>query len=521
MATTNRIAAGSLLAVLLSGTMLQAQVTAPQVWDDWQATLQAGGATELTVGSEDYAGGTLTLSDIAFTMTEDDATIAVTLPRLVLTENSDGSVAITMAETAPIRVTSEDEDGAPTALSLTAEQPGAAITATGTPGALDYAIDFPLFALNLDSLDVEGRDYVATGRFAVTAVTGTYGSVTKDGMIDVAYDIAGAGSEFTFDLTETDTTAKPARTISFSAAGQMDAPQSQATMTVPENAADLDEAEALAAGFTFTGNQSAGAGEITFRADDNGSVTEGSLTMAGATATAGAGGSDVSYDMALNDLSVALAGGDLPFPVNFTSSGIALDVAMPMLPSDEASPFKFVLDLADLALNEEVWAMFDPQKTIPRDPATLRLDLSGLAHIQDEDTAAPAAPAPTKPGMTAPAGDAEAMGLPAILHSLDINDLTLAFGGARIGATGALTFDPADWLADAMPMPVGEIDLSLKGINALTQKLQALGLIPAEQVMMGMMFLGMYTVPTGDDEMGATIGFTADGGITANGQPVF
>lgn len=150
MVTTSRVAAGSLLAVLLSGTMLQAQVTAPQVWDDWQATLRAGGAAELTVGAEDYAGGTLTLSDITFTMSEDDATIAMSLPQLVLTEQGDGSVAITMAETAPIHVTAESEEGAPTTLEMTAEQPGAAIIATGAPGAMDYTLDFPLFALNLD-----------------------------------------------------------------------------------------------------------------------------------------------------------------------------------------------------------------------------------------------------------------------------------------------------------------------------------------------------------------------------------
>ena len=523
MSASPRVIAGSALAVLLSSTILHAQVTAPQVWEDWQATLTAGGAADVTIGAEDYAGGVLTISDLAFTMAEDDATIAVTLPQLVLTEQSDGSVAITMAERMPVHVTTRaEEDDAPTEVHLEAEQPGLAITATGTRDALHYALDVPLFALNLLSLDVEGRDYEAAGRFAITGITGDYASTTAAELIDVDYDIAAASSDFTLDLTEVDTTAKPVRNIALSITGSVAAPQSAAVMSLPEGAAGLDDAAALAAGFTLDGSQSAGATSVTFTVSENGSVTEGSFDAEATTATAKAGGVDMSYGMEMTGLAFALSGGEMPFPLNFTAARVGVDVAMPIAVADAPSPFALDIDLADLALNEEVWALFDPNKTIPRDPATLRVDLGGLASVADPDAprAAPAAPQ-SKPGMTAPAAAADDdMPFPALVHSLDINDITIAFGGAKIAATGALTFDPTDWAGENVPMPVGTINLGLNGLNGLAQKLSALGLIPADQVMMGMMMLGMFTVPTGDDEMTSEIEFTEDGGITANGQPV-
>lgn len=518
MSAFHRIAAGSTLAVLLSSTMLHAQITAPDVWQDWQATLAASGAGALVVGSEDYSNGTLTLRDLALTLTEDEAEVALSLPELVLTEQGDGSVAITMSARMPVQVTSESEDGTPVAMQMEAEQPDLAITATGTPDALHYALDVPLFALNLLSLDVEERDYEATGRFALTDITGDYASRQQDALVAVDYDIAATRAEFTLDLTEVDATAKPARTIALNVTGGVDAPQSAAAMTLPENAAGLDDAEALAAGFTLDGTQSAGATEVQFSVTENGLVTEGNFAAAATSAVAKAGGIDIAYGMEMTDLALAMTGGELPFPLSFTAARVGVDVAMPIAPSETASPYAFDLDLAELSLNEEVWALFDPDQTIPRDPATLRLDLAGLASVIDADAPASAA---GKPGMADTDGLSDDMPLPAQIQTLDINDITLAFGGARIAASGALAFDPEDWAGDDMPMPVGTIDLALNGLNGLSQKLSALGLIPADQVMMGMMMLGMFTIPTGDDEMSSEIEFTEGGGITANGQSVF
>lgn len=523
MFASSRVFAGSTLAVLLSSTMLHAQVTAPQVWEDWQATLAAGGASDVTIANEEYTGGTLTITDLAFTMADADASIAVTLPQLVLREQGDGSVAITMSERMPIHISTIPSDDAPRDQAhLEAEQPGIAITASGTPDAVHYALDVPLFALNLLSLEVEDRDYEATGRFAVTGITGDYASTKAGELIDVTYDILAESADFTLDLTEVDTSAKPARTIALALAGRVDAPQSAAVMSLPEGAAALDDAAALAAGFALDGSQSAGATSVTFTISENGSVTEGSFDAASTSALAKAGGVDMSYGMEMTGLAFALSGGEMPFPLNFTAARIGVDVAMPIAVADAPSPFAFDLDLADVELNEEVWALFDPNKSIPRDPATLRIDLGGQASLVDPaaPTAPPAAPQ-GKPGMNSPAApDAGDMALPALIHSLDINDVTLAFGGAKIAASGALAFDPADWAGDEVPMPVGTINLALNGLNGLAQKLSALGLIPADQVMMGMMMLGMFTIPTGDDQMSSEIEFTEGGGITANGQPV-
>jgi hypothetical protein len=48
--------------------------------------------------------------------------------------------------------------------------------------------------------------------------------------------------------------------------------------------------------------------------------------------------------------------------------------------------------------------------------------------------------------------------------------------------------------------------------------LVAMGLLPEEQVMGARMMLGLFTVPTGDDQLTTTIEVNAEGQILANGQ---
>ncbi len=145
--------------------------------------------------------------------------------------------------------------------------------------------------------------------------------------------------------------------------------------------------------------------------------------------------------------------------------------------------------------------MVDPMEQLPRDPATLILDVTGtakmLVDLIDEEFA-----------------DAEA---PGEVESVDINELQVTIAGAELTGEGAFTFDNAD-MSMGYPKPLGAVDLALKGGNALLDKLVAMGLVPEEQAMGGRMMLGMFTVPAGDDELTSKIEFRDDGGLYANGQ---
>lgn len=72
-----------------------------------------------------------------------------------------------------------------------------------------------------------------------------------------------------------------------------------------------------------------------------------------------------------------------------------------------------------------------------------------------------------------------------------------------------------------VPQPVGGIDLTLVGGNALIDKLVAVGLVPEQQAMGARMMLGLLAVP-GDtpDTLNSKIEINEMGHILANGQRI-
>jgi len=149
--------------------------------------------------------------------------------------------------------------------------------------------------------------------------------------------------------------------------------------------------------------------------------------------------------------------------------------------------------------------MFDPMAQLPRDPATLILDISGAARML-VDIFDPSRP-PTMP-------------TPGELHALDLNELQLTFGGAELTGDGAFTFDNTDMVTyDGFPKPLGSVSLKLLGGNGLLDKLIAMGVVPEEQAMGVRMMAGLFAnAGPGPDELNSTIEVREDGGLYANGQ---
>ena len=131
----------SAVALLVAGPAL-ADVTAQQVWDDWKAQMAVYGESAVTVGSETYENGVLTVTDLGFDVTgEDGSTATGNLPQLVLTENGDGTVTVTMSEEYPITITTpaDPETGSDASeLDLAFRHTGLSMTVSGNPGALTY-----------------------------------------------------------------------------------------------------------------------------------------------------------------------------------------------------------------------------------------------------------------------------------------------------------------------------------------------------------------------------------------------
>ncbi len=183
------------------------------------------------------------------------------------------------------------------------------------------------------------------------------------------------------------------------------------------------------------------------------------------------------------------------------------DLLMPLSATDEPVDFALGVNLTDLAVNEEIWAMIDPGAMLAHDPATLILDVTGTAKLF-ADLADPAQ-----------AAALAEMPVPGEVHSVSLNDLTVAIAGAQVTGAGAFTFDNTDTTTiPGVPRPEGKLEIQANGINALIDSLVQMGLVPEEQVMGARMMLGLFTVPVGDDQLTSTIEVNAEGHVLANGQ---
>jgi|GEM_PF-1528170 len=152
-------------------------------------------------------------------------------------------------------------------------------------------------------------------------------------------------------------------------------------------------------------------------------------------ATSSVAGGEVRFAMSKDGLSyggegresrLSMTASALPVPIEATVARTAFNMMLPVSRSDTAAPFAAMVAVVDLALSDGIWNLFDPGAQLPRDPATLIIDLSGAARMLI-DVLDPVT-----------AGRAE---LPGEIEALSLNQLKLSAAGAELSGQGAATFD--------------------------------------------------------------------------------
>jgi len=483
---------------LLSGSAAFAQVTAQDVWDNWSANLGLYSTEGVTIGSEDYTGGVLTVTDVAINFADAEGTATALLGNVTMTEQGDGTVLVTMSEEIPLTMTGPATEGTgEMTMDMTVTQAGLQMLVSGTPEAMVYDITADSYGLLLNSL-TDGA-VSATGGFVMNGVAGSYSVETTD-MQALAYDLAATSVDLSLDIDD------PTQNLVLSFAGAVTDIATSATMVtpLPENTTPetvLMDGLAGEAGYTYS------SGAFTFDATQDGLPVTGTLAIGQGGVDFVASADGIGYSSLTEGLTIEAMSDMMPFPVQISLAQYGFDLLMPLSATDEPVDFALGVNLTELAINEEIWAMLDPSAMLPRDPASLIIDITGTARLLI-DLADPAQ-----------AAAAASMAAPGELHSLSLNDLTLIFGGAQITGTGAFTFDNADTTTiPGIPRPEGKLDLRADGINGLIDTLVAMGLLPEDQVMGARMMLGLFTVPVGDDQLTSTIEVNAEGHVLANGQ---
>ena len=492
---------GTVIALLMS-TTAQAEVTAEQVWKSWMDFSTSMGQT-MAAGSQEMAGDTLTVSNVVITAKTATGSVEGSIESVAFKEMGDGTVEVTMSPEFPLAITEQVEGADPVEIKLTLKQSGMKLLVSGSDAELGTALSADSLTMVLDGVSAATADVQVDVSMAMNGIAGTYGVKNGDAK-EVTSDFSASG--MTIDVKVVD----PAQSSDFAMNGTIEGITSNGTTTIPKTVDFTDMTAALAAGFATKGAATFGKGTYAFDFKD--ATSSGNLA---GTVESGA------FDVAMNDdaltyqaseagVDFKLMSSDLPIPeVSLKMAEAAFGMMMPLGQSTEPKDFSFLTKVVGLAVSDEIWGMFDPGAVLPRDPATLIIDVTGKANwLIDIFKQDPANPTTEVPGQ---------------IHALTLKQLQLTAAGVDLSASGDFTFDNTDMVTyEGMPKPVGTLDAKLIGGNGLIDKLIQMGILPEDQAMGGRMMMGMFAtaVEGQEDTITSNVEMKEDGSVFANGQQI-
>ena len=500
-----RRSCGAALAYTIATQGAWADLTANDIWADWQSYFQSMGYT--ITGDESSAGDVTTITNMTVLMDlpEDEAEFSMMMPEVTLTENGDGTVGIGFPESFPLTLSGTAEDEV-FSVDLIYSQTDLDMVVSGTPEDMTY--DYSASQLSVAIKELEAGDEALPAdafdvQFDMVDVTGSSRMLIGEDRT-IAQTLEAA--ELSYNVAFED----PELGDSGLFVGQLNDLTFEGDNVLPSGLDLSDPSAFYTSGFEFDGEFTYGSGETNISGVAEGSEFTMASSSEGGRFAASMDAESLAYDLEQNKTQMAVTTADLPFPLELAMEKAGLKLDIPVQPSDEVKPFGFATNLTDFTMSDVLWSMFDPAGTLPRDPATIALDTSGTAkvlmNIFDPEQAA-----------ALESSDE----LPAELHSLTINELLVSLVGARLSGDGDFAFDNENTQEFGMPAPSGVANLELVGANALIDKLIGMGLMSENDALGARMMMGMMAVPGDEpDTLTSKIEFTEDGQILANGQRI-
>ena len=498
---------GSAFFALASANSAAADLTAQDVWSNWKDYMSSTGYQ--ISGSEQTSGTVLTVSDLVMMVPnpDDQGEVKMTMDQLVFTGNGDGTVSVQMPDTFPMSITATDPDGDLFDATLGYSQGNHVLLASGDPGDFKYSYSADQVGIALTALSIDGETIPSDSAKLDVALTNVANETTLTGTDTFSVVQQMTSDALTYDVRFKDVDSD----VDFAISGAMQALEFGGDATLPQNVDTADIQQMLSAGFKFDGAFGYGKGQSKIDSDTEGQTFAAESSSDGGTIRIAMDAQSLIYDVLQSNSAVSVTSGDLPFPIDLNLVRSGFKLAMPVAKSDAEQDFALSITLGDFTMSETLWGLFDPAQALPRDPASVLLDLSGKAKVLVDflspDIAEELEQAETPPGE---------------LNALSINDLLASVAGAKLTGSGAFTFDnSAPSPFGAMPAPNGGVDLELAGANGLLDTLIEMGLVTDEDAMGPRMMMGMLAVP-GDapDTLISKIEINEEGHIMANGQRI-
>ena len=500
-----RLATSTALALCLGASPALADLTTQQVWDRLETTMTDMGYT--VTATETASGNALEITDmtLVYALPDDEGTVTAEIARLSFAENGDGSVLVEMSDSVPITIVASLPDEEPERTVMTYNDGDLTVTISGTPSDLQYDYTGSAVSISLVEMLVDGEPMMTDdSRFDVTLsdvsgsatiknAPGQPSDVTQESRIaSLAYDLAFP-DELTGDMAQI--------------TGALEDVTLDSQSSLPEGFNPNDPEAMAIEGFESRVNMAYASGAMTFAVPGEAGINTGTSQSASGAFELVAEDGSFTYDMSAEDLSYAMTSAELPVPVNVDMSAFGLRLTFPTMASDTPEDVGVALTLSDLALSDAIWSLFDSAGVLPRDPATLVLNLTGQV----------------TPNMSLMQPEAMvAGGVPGELNALTLENFEIDAAGAKLTGTGDFRFDNDDLQTfGGVPRPEGSATFSVSGANALIDKLISMGVLTSEDAMGARMMMGMFAVP-GDapDSLNSTITINEQGHVLANGMRI-
>ena len=487
-------------AVLCFAGPLSADVTADDVWNDISAYM--AGIGYRIDGQETRSGNTLSISDIRITgsLGPDTGSMVIQLDSIELAETGGGAVDIILPPVVPVVSEFTGPDDETFTSTVEYRHSGLVARASGTPAEMLYTYTADTISVLSNGPEIDGTTFF-TAEGDLTGISGTT-TMTLGGTRVYDQQMAAAGATYQISFADPEGDGEGRIT------GEISDLTFEGTSDLPALVSEqLNMSEMLAAGFSAGGNFRTG--PATHQVTSNSAEADFNMNLATGETVLDVemSGDGLSYGGTQSDLVASYETSALPFPIAFAAEDSGFELGMPLRQSEEPADFALLLSLEKFTMDDFLWNMFDSASRLPRDPATLVVDLAGKATVLFDFL---------DPASIAAAG--EAGDAPADIDSLDVRELRLEIAGASLQGEGSFEFPETDM---PFPRPVGGVDLSLVGGNGLIDNLVAIGLLPEEQAMAARMMMGLLAVP-GDapDTLTSRIEMNEQGHIIANGQRI-
>ncbi len=501
-----RRSCGAALAYAVATNGAFADVTANDVWADWQAYL--GGMGYDVTGDQSVSGNVTTIANMTMAMAipDTEGTFDMVIPEMTLTENGDGTVNIGFPASFPMTISGEAE-GETFSADLMYAHDALEMVVSGTPENMTYDYTANSLTLSMDSMEFDGET-VSSDMFALNVqmneIAGT-SQMQIGEMRDIAQQFTA--SSLSYDVAFNEPESEDTGRIS----GKLDGLKFDGDTIIPPGMDVANIEDIYKAGFAASGTFTYASGSTEMAGTAEGEPFSLSSSSEGGSFTGSIDAQRLVYDLAQNSTKLAVTTSDLPFPIEIAMANAGLKFELPVQASEEIQPFGFGMNLTDFTMSDVLWSMFDPASALPRDPATIALDATGTAKVlvdfMDPEAVEELETSDIVPGE---------------LHSLKINELLVSLVGAELTGDGDFTFDNSNTEEfDGLPAPSGVANLKLVGANALLDTLIGMGFVSENDALGARMMMGLMAVPGEEpDTLNSKIEFTEDGQILANGQRI-